>query len=105
MARSGKSKTVDEHIKDGTYRQDRHGITMTNSDFDKLQEMKKTLYDNFVKTSTELNNIDKKKDPDNYKKLNSVMIEQIKSFLAISKHKITPEENGEKDNGKIKISI
>ena len=105
MPRSGKEKTIEEHKKDGTYRQDRHGIILSDTDYEKLQEMKQTLYNNFVGTSSEINNIDKKADPDAYKKLNSVMIEQIKSFLSISKHKLTTEDNAKKDNGKITISI
>jgi len=105
MARSGKTKTIDEHFEDGTYRQDRHGIVLSDSDYEKLNVMKQTLYDNFIETSAELKKIDKQKEPDNYKKLNSVMIEQIKSFLSISKHKITTQENDKKDNGKITIKI
>ena len=105
MPRSGKTKTVDEHLIDGTYRQDRHGIILSENDYDRLEEMKITLYDNFIETSTELKKLDKQKNADNYKKLNSVMIEQIKSFLSISKHKITTEENDKKDNGKITIKI
>ena len=93
MPKGAKSKPIENHIEDGTLRPTRHGVVLSETDFDRLNEMKKVLYDSFLEVSSELKIIDKKKDTNYYKTLSSVMTDQISSFISISRHKVIKEQN------------
>jgi len=103
MPKGGKTKPLDAHIQDGTYRQDRHGIKLIDSDSARLDNMKEALYDEYNKLSARLKNIDITSNPDIYKNVNSVMIEQIKTYFSISKHQVN-KDDGKDENKKISIS-
>ena len=102
MPRGGKRKSIEEHIENGTVRQDRHGIKPNKSDNEKLDKMKDTLFDVFNKTKAKLENTDIDKNPDTYKQLNQAMLEQVKTFFTITKY--SGLKDGEtKPSGKINI--
>jgi len=105
MPKGGKSKTIEEHIQEGTLRNDKHGIILSNSDYDILSDMKKVLYSNFLEVTKELKTIDKKKETDIYKTLNGVMTDQISSFISICKNRVVKENDNDKKDDSKKINI
>jgi len=103
MPKGGKSKPLDAHIQDGTYRQDRNGIMPARADYERLEDMKATLYNSFNKLSARLDNVDIDKTPDIYKSINTVMMEQIKTYFSISKYQVNKDDSKD-ENKKINIS-
>ena len=101
MPRGGKTKTIDQHIESGTFRQDRQGVITTKSDYEKLERMKESLFNSFNEIKSKLEKTDINKEQDTYKMLNGVMIEQIKAFFSITKYPIKKDEA--KPNGKIDL--
>ncbi|MCL2440464.1 MAG: hypothetical protein FWD14_01860 [Treponema sp.] len=104
MPRGGKSKPIEEHISSGTNRQDKQGINPSITDYDRLEEMKKTLFDAFNKSKVKLENVDIDKNPESYKAINSVMSDQIKTFFAISKYQVIKNDAKKEENGKLNIT-
>ena len=103
MPKGGKSKSVEEHIKDGTTRPDKNGIKPAQTDYERLEEMKKTLFDAFNKSKAKLESVDIDKNPESYKAINQVMSDQIKTFFAISKYQVIKSDE-KKENGKLNIT-
>jgi hypothetical protein len=82
-------KTIEQHIADGTYRADRHGLLDTD-DSEVLKKMKQALYHKFKKIDVFLNKADMNsisKDNVNY------YLSVIKTFDAISKNPIKKESD------------
>ena len=102
MPRGGKTKTLEEKISTGTLRNNVHA-KQNNTDSEKLEQMKITLFNLFNKTTTRLENIDIDKSPEAYKQLNSAMLEQIKTFYNITKFGGL-KENDKEENKKIDIA-
>jgi hypothetical protein len=80
-------KTIEQHIADGTYRPDRHGLLDTD-DSEILKKMKLALYYKFKKIDDFLNKADLNsisKDNVNY------YLSIIKTFDSISKNPVKKE--------------
>jgi len=103
MPRGGKAIPTDDDIKNGTIRQDKKGIKPSKSDYERLEEMKKTLFDAFTKSKVKLEAVDIDKHPETYKAINQVMSDQIKTFFSISKYQVI-KDDGKKDDKKININ-
>ena len=86
--RSGKSKTLQEHIIEGTYRPDLHGINPSKLDLQRLTEMKDTLYHFFNKTERKLRKTNKRLFTEKHKLINDIMLYQIKTYHLLIKYKI-----------------
>ena len=86
--RKGKSKSIEDHILDGTYRPDFHGIKPSQLDLQRLNLIKDTIYYFLNKTKDELSKTDMIKNPDKYKSLNDVMLCQLKTYYSLIKYKI-----------------
>jgi hypothetical protein len=92
-------KSIEEHIANGTYRHDRHGLIKDN-ELEILQKMKYSLYKLFDKTKNDLEKTDIEQKSEKYKLLHSLMMEQIKVFNSLVKNPIgqTEEQTKEKDD-------
>ena len=104
MPRGGKTKTIEEHIENGTVRLEVQGIKPAQTDYERLEEMKKTLFEAFNKSKVKLENINIVSNPESYKAISSVMSDQIKTFFAISKYQVIKEESKKESEKKLNIS-
>lgn len=84
-------KTTQQHIEDGTYRNDRHA-EISVGDADVLRYMKDNLYLDYQKVRNELEKLDltKPDDLDKYKQLNILRLDFVKAYHSIAK---TPVRN------------
>jgi hypothetical protein len=81
-------KTIQQHIADGTYRADRHGLI--SSDNEQIKEIKKSVYSDFVTCRNEIRKMGKidfsnKDEFKKYIKLLDEQLKQIKLFLSLCK--------------------
>jgi hypothetical protein len=100
MPRGGHNKkSIEEHIKNGTYRPDRQGIPMNENNCKTLVEIETDLKSKITKIKTELETIDMIKDIDTYKGLMSTYLAIIKSYnILVKENKQTfIEENKDDD--------
>jgi hypothetical protein len=97
-------KSIEEHIANGTYRQDRHGL-IKNDESEILQKMKYSLYKLFDKTKNDLEKTDVEQKSEKYKLLHSLMMEQIKVFNSLVKNPAgQTEQQTEKKDDKIDLT-
>ena len=83
--RGGKNKkSLEQHIKDGTYRADRHGHYV-ESDEAALKEMKGEIYRSFKEITKELCRLDMVEDAGKYKMLSDTRTALVKAFHAVAK--------------------
>ena len=102
MGRGGHNKkTLDQHVKDGTYRADRHGHYV-KSDEDTLREMKGEMYRSFKLITVELNGLNMVGDAATYKTLSDIRTALIKAYHAVAKMPVEdkPEAAGGGDGFK-----
>jgi hypothetical protein len=92
LTRGGQNKkSIEQHIADGTYRADRHGLKKED-DSEVLAKMKFALYSKFLKLDKAL---DGSEIPD--KEAISYYLSVIKTFDAISKNPAQPKDGGKPD--------
>jgi peptidyl-tRNA hydrolase len=97
-------KSIEEHIANGTYRRDRHGVKKDNES-QILQEMKDSLWILFDKTKNDLEKTDVEEKSEKYKLLHSLMMEQIKVFNSLVKNPAgQSEQQKEKKDDKIDLA-
>jgi hypothetical protein len=97
-------KSIEEHIANGTYRPDRHGVTK-DTELEMLQKMKYSLWILFDKTKNDLEKTDIEQKAEKYKLLHSLMMEQIKVFNSLVKNPVgQSEQQEEKKDEKIDIT-
>jgi hypothetical protein len=89
-------KSLEQHLEDGTYRQDRHGI-LQDDESEILQKMKYEIWKMFKDIKKELEKTDITKEPDKYKNLHSLLMEQVKTFNSLIKNPIGKEEKKNDD--------
>jgi hypothetical protein len=95
IMRGGRNKkTLEQHIEEGTYRADRHGIKQ-DKESEILQKMKYEIWKMFTNIKRELEKTDITKEPDKYKNLHSLLMEQVKTFNSLVKNPIGKEEKKE----------
>jgi hypothetical protein len=102
MARGRKPKSIEEHIANGTYRADRHGVLPENEQ-QTLQRMKNYFVKMFDNTKKELEKIDISTQQEQYKFLQSLLIEQTKVYNTLIRKPIEQEQIQEQGDGKIDI--
>jgi hypothetical protein len=91
--RGAKKKTIEEHLENGTYRPGKHGYILP-TDSEALKQIKQDLYSSIQLITKDMNGI--KRDSDEYKNLNTIRSDQIKTFHAICK--IPVEEKTKVEN-------
>lgn len=97
-------KSIEEHIADGTYRLNRHGIKK-DDESEILQQMKYSLWILFGKTKKDLEQTDIEQKSEKYKLLHSLMMEQIKVFNSLVKNPVgQSEQSEEKKDDKIDLT-
>ena len=98
MGRGGHNKkTLAQHIKDGTYRADRHGH-YAESDEDTLAEMKGEMHKSFRAITRELGKLDMVGDAGKYKMLSDTRTALVKAFHAVAKMPVEDKKKeGEND--------
>ena len=102
MSRGGQNKkTIEEHVKNGTYRPCRNGIKPDDTDKKKLELMKETLYNTFTKYNDKLSTLDIEKNPEQVKLLTDLLINITKTFYQIVKTPVIEDEK--KETGKIRL--
>jgi len=96
--RGGKNKkSLEQHIKDGTYRADRHGHYV-ESDEATLTEMKGEMYKSFKAITKELGGMNMVEDAMTYKTLSDIRTALIKAFHAVAKMPVEDKKTGAKNN-------
>jgi hypothetical protein len=81
--RGGKNKkTIEEHIANGSYRPCKHGYILP-TDSEALKQIKQDLYSSIQLITKDMNGINR--DSEEYKNLNTIRSDQIKTFHAICK--------------------
>jgi len=99
MGRGGHNrKTLAQHVKDGTYRADRHGHYV-ESDEATLDEMKGEMYKSFKAITKELNGISMTEDAMTYKTLSDIRTALIKAFHAVAKMPVEDKKTERKADG------
>jgi hypothetical protein len=97
-------KPIEEHIANGTYRRDRHGVKKDNES-EILQQMKNSLWILFDKTKNDLEKTDIEQKAEKYKLLHSLLMEQIKVFNSLVKNSTGKlEQQTEEKDDKINIT-
>jgi hypothetical protein len=98
--RGGKNrKSIQEHLDNGTYRPCKHGYILP-SDGDALKQIKQDLYNSIQLITKDMNGL--KRDSDEYKNLNAIRSDQIKTFHAICKIPVEEKQKEiESDGGKL----
>ena len=76
------AKSLDEHLKNGTYRPARHGKLLPD-DGAAIQDMKRELYTRFKKLEAALKKTDINSDPEYFKKLLDAQIATTKAFHSL----------------------
>ncbi|AEF85332.1 coiled-coil domain protein [Treponema primitia ZAS-2] len=99
MPRGGHNKkSIEEHIKNGTYRADRQGIKIGEDQNKTLKDIETDLNNKISKIKTELETIDMIKDIDTYKGLMSTYLSVIKSYnMLVKENGVTFIEKNEDD--------
>jgi len=99
MGRGGHNKkTLKQHIKDGTYRADRHGHYV-ESDEETLAEMKGEMYKSFKAITKELKGLDMVENAIKYKALSDIRTALIKAFHAVAKMPVEDKEKPKAETG------
>jgi hypothetical protein len=96
MRGGGNKKSIEQHIQDGTYRADRHGL-LSEEDHVVLAKMKFALYKKFSKLDRILNETEVK---DISKETINYYLAVIKTFDSISKN---PSQNKEMKSDKMEL--
>jgi hypothetical protein len=98
--KGGKNKkTINEHLSNGTYRPCRHGYILP-SDNEALNQIKQELYSSILLITKDMNTLNR--ESDNYKNLNTIRSDQIKTFHAICKIPIEEKQlEAQSDGGKL----
>jgi endonuclease III-like uncharacterized protein len=94
-------KTVEQHIENGTYRPCKHGIAQ-EYESEILRKMKYEIWKMFAQIKRELEKTDITKEPDKYKNLHSLLMEQVKTFNSLVKNPVGKEE--EKKSEEVDLS-
>jgi len=93
--RGGKNKkTIEEHLENGTYRPCKHGYALP-TDGEALKQIKQDLYSSIQLITKDMGSL--KRDGDEYKNLNAIRSDQIKTFHAICKVPMEEKPKAEKD--------
>jgi hypothetical protein len=87
-------KSIEQHIKDGTYRADRHGI-IDEQDSEILGKMKSALYKKFKQLDKHLN--DTELNSINNNEIN-YYLNIIKTYNSITKNPTRKEDSNEKQS-------
>jgi len=92
--RGGKNKkTIEEHLANGSYRPCKHGYVLP-SDGEALSQIKQDLYNSIQLITKDMGGL--ARDDDEYRNLNSIRSDQIKTFHAICK--VPVEDKPKKEN-------
>lgn len=94
MRGGSNKKSIEQHLKDGTFRTTRHGILLEDES-EILHKMKYEIWKMFTQIKKELEKTDITKEPDKYKNLHSLLMEQVKTFNSLVKNPVGKEEKKE----------
>jgi hypothetical protein len=96
MRGGSNKKSVEQHLENGTYRPCNHGI-IQRDESEILGKMKYEIWKMFTNIKKELEKTDITKEPDKYKNLHSLLMEQVKTFNSLVKNPIGKEEKKKED--------
>jgi hypothetical protein len=96
MRGGSNKKSPEEHLKNGTYRPNKHGI-IQEDESEILGKMKYEIWKMFTNIKKELEKTDITKEPDKYKNLHSLLMEQVKTFNTLVRNPLGKEEKKNED--------